>query len=323
MKLITIVLFFIWVLPGSAVAQRERGKAVPGSTVKKSTPSVLAKQHFKTYAEQINLKGKVKSIHEVTYFAFEKDGQIVKGDTADSPSLTTFDLAGNRISAQLLNSDGSIDEVYEYKFAKPGMLTESKIYYHSNSKLIEKNVYQYNQDDYRDKWTKYDSLENVSTQSTYKYSFNHMSNEYTATLDSFYYRDSRTKELVGIYSGDYDEFVIDDNANILSMKTKVLESFSLSTFKLNADGQVIFETYQDKMLQDGTFEDTAFTISYEYDSNGNAIKEIATGNTLTRYIEYTYDLQGNWTKRILHNIDPDPVYGESTYVIAERKIDYF
>ena len=85
------------------------------------------KEEKKTDLKEANLKGKVKSVREITYNAVEKFGEIEKGDRS-SGIVTIYNEQGNEIEVNRYNSDDSLDWKFTYKYDDKGNQIEVNRY---------------------------------------------------------------------------------------------------------------------------------------------------------------------------------------------------
>lgn len=109
----------------------------------------------KTYLQNMNLKGKVKSVRIIYYEAIDKFGELQKGkkeSTFDESRFVRenyecnykiiFNDKGNMIEENWYNSDGGIDWKSIHKYDDKGNMIENN-WYNSNSSFDWKHIYKY------------------------------------------------------------------------------------------------------------------------------------------------------------------------------------
>ncbi|MFZ1675644.1 MAG: hypothetical protein WAT91_00145, partial [Saprospiraceae bacterium] len=265
-----------------------------------------------TTAQEWNLKGNVKSIHESLYDYVDNNGQMEKGNliTGASP-LYEFDQAGNLISKTEYSDDKS-PEIWKTKYSKPGLMTEEALY-NSKGKLLRKAVYGYDQNDIRIKFVYYDSLGKISEHYTVEHKVID-ENKYVDIRDDY---DGKEKCTV------IDTFVYFNNTRLKYRTTAFKDYFSKTQYFYDRGGHMIRYIIENEK---GIRSHSDLT----YDSQGNIIKKIH-GESYTNpdiksipdpdsvaTYEYTYDAQGNWTKKI--TLDSSSDFLNS---IIERTITYY
>ena len=116
-----------------------------------------------------NLKGKVKSIKEITYEAVEKFGQIEKGNVLYCLSyFTIYNEKGNKIEKNHYEFDGRLDYKVTYKYDENGNKIE-KNDYDSDGSLDSKTTYKYDEKGNIIEINNYNSDGSLYSKHTYKY----------------------------------------------------------------------------------------------------------------------------------------------------------
>jgi len=257
--------------------------------------NVLYGQSFQD--NDLNLKGAVKTVHQLDFRAIEKDGEIVKGDTIACSELTyEFDNNSRLITEEYYCLD---------------ILTSLKYKYDQDGKLFERmNCEQL------DRTYEYDSIGNQVKEEmfdsdgqfgywTYKYDNNGNTIERAGYLgDDFVER--------WIYEYDQDnkkikEFMVGEEPD----NTPV---YMIKTFEYDKKGRLIAVVWTDP--------GTKLTSVDKYKYNGkNDLIEHYNKNDFQRGIEelntfkYQYDKKGNWIQRIEYS-------NSKPTIISERKINY-
>ncbi len=102
------------------------------------------KERKKTDLDEMDLKGKVKSVKESEYKAVNKFGEIEKGEVQREP-VYLFNTEGNITELAEYNSDGSLDKKWIYKYDDKGNKVE-RAWYESDGSLNQKYTYEYEYD---------------------------------------------------------------------------------------------------------------------------------------------------------------------------------
>ncbi len=272
------------------------------------------------HREQMNLKGSVKSIHEISYQAVIKLGKIQKGEKKrENKNDTDFDLVfdekGNRLEENYYNPDGTLSVKHIYHYNEKGNI-EDENYYDSDWTLLKWVTYTYSEEG------------NLSENRTY-------GNDYLFSLSRYSYDEKGNKIEQINYKLDNGILFWDFHYDSTT--------FYKFTFKYNEKGDMIETNSYDT---DGNLN---YTITSTYDNNGNTIAEAwygsngniwtkktynekgneteycsydSKGNVAWKYTYvYEYDSQENWTKQTEFKQYP-PALDKPTYIL-ERKIEYY
>lgn len=276
----------------------------------------------------LQLRGKVKSIHETVYSAVKKFGTVSKGDkTYDDESdniesAMQFNENGNILNVRKLDFDGNLSHEEKYEYNENGI----KIRYVWNNledDYKEEIIYKLNQDD--------EIFESI------------FSSDYGNDKTSYLYDDNGNKieELKYDSSGKliYKRLFEYNKSGSLIEEKRFNEENLSGIYKYNDSGKVIEESWID-------YAGEITKCIYKYDKRGNNTKIICsdsdgkivdkvmnkynqmndkvrseiTDEVSNRYYssswEYNYDIHGNWTEKIVH------IYKKPTFFI-ERKIKYY
>jgi hypothetical protein len=280
----------------------------------------------KTDVEEGGLKGKVKSVKETYYEAINKFGEVIKGKERYPPTLTRYDVKGNKTEWNGYNSDGSFSYKYTYKYDAKGNTIEKIEYnsagslkstweydnkgnnieyneYSSGGSLGKKVIYKYDDKGNRIEQNEYNSDGSLREKSTFKYDAKENRierNEYNSRgslrYKSTYKYDNKGNEI------EWNEY---NSAGGFDYKY---------TYKYDAKGNNIeYKTY---ILVAGALYEIFSTTLFKYDANDNVIEKIA-GDSVHNY-NYRYDRKGNWTVKIYFSTAAHlPVH------INERAIEYY
>lgn len=223
-----------------------------------------------------NLKGKVKSMEEAVYDVVEKDGEIEKSNL-NWKHLIVYNREGNKMMKKTYKLDGSVEDVYMYKYDRKGRLIEelgtdaageysTKMVYEYDDKgrMIEDNL-----------WTP-EYAHPIST-STYEY------DEKGMLTESIIWYTSKKNRVMWKYVYEYN----DKGQESVSKTYK--EDGSLerkNIFEYNNKGDMI-----SMVVESDRFDPSRHTYNYEYDEKGNWIRRIQTDQgepyqIIERTIEY-------------------------------------
>lgn len=297
-------------------------KALSLITILITSITTLA-QEKKPDVVDLNLKGNVKAITEVTYDAKEKFGDPVKEKKTEK-IYYEFNKAGYRVEfsstnykynwklASITKYDNN-NNIIEERSEDDGEVLVSKIKYDANGEPQETNVY--------DKKGKLLAKEKITpappADTSLVLDFNSIFStkniyngegelERKILFNEFMSMEENKK--TGKSKTEYLEF--DDRSNLT--KKKIYDNDSaITTYKYNARNQKIQMSYKLNKLK-------PTITNYEYDTYGNVIKETDSYGR-EKIFTYTYDKQNNWTNRLLRETS----YGDVTYEITEREIKYY
>lgn len=206
------------------------------------------------------------------------------------------------------SSDDNIIEIEKNFYNENGKLIKSLKYRHDN-KIEQKKIMKY--DKYGNRFEfKYNSKNNLIDSCKYD---EHGNEEFR-----FNYITTNGKNKIEnktVHSLEYDDngkLIRDINISTDS-NNEYIEKFCTS---FDNYGREIEEKYYQYRKNYGF--DLIYTWKFEYDKNGNLIKEIYGDVGLVEYF-YKYDNQGNWFEQIKKKVLDD----EKTNVITKRRITYF
>ena len=259
----------------------------------------------------MNLKGKVKSIQQISYKAMDNGGVIQKGEKgslSDQSSVNSdfsmqFDDTARTVKEVFYNvkdltinhryDDTKNIEIVEQSESSGKVFFKNTYKYNDRGKVIEETMTQIFKDNvsFDNKFIlKYDEKGNLIEKSYY-------SSRYKDESKSIYTYDSKGKL---ISKADYNE------KNILWNK---------ETYKVDTKGNIIERNYYKPDCVA-----IAHTFILKYDSNNNVIQkeyyQPAGKLSKTYSYKYEYDKTGNWVKRI------DFENGKATFIL-ERQLEYY
>ncbi len=273
--------------------------------------------------EAMNRIRKVAFVEESKYSAKDKFGEVVK-DTIVDRHFYTFELNKLKILRREYLSKDSIEKTTNIEFNENkdiAKVTHKSKYkdvlmtfkYNKNKQPIEikwlqsdtlKNLYVF----------KYDTKNNVIEDGTY----DHKGNFWKKTIYDYNENGDKIKET--IYTGNiYEIFEYKTFEYSLDRKTTKTKYYSTSgnlylfeENKRNNKEQLVEKIYH--------YSDGDVKHFYKYDENNNQIEEsrkYKDGDiSLIEKINYTYDQNGNWIKKIIFD-------GHKPTTLIEREIKYY
>ena len=117
--------------------------------------------------DEMNLKGKVKSLKETSYSAVEKFGEPVK-DEFTSQTESFFNEDGFYKEYNFFNKSGELTEKQKYKSDDDGNIVESN-WYDADGELLSKSKYKYDDDGNIVESNRYDKDGELLSKWKYKY----------------------------------------------------------------------------------------------------------------------------------------------------------
>jgi hypothetical protein len=257
----------------------------------------IGQNPLKTDWQAEDLKGKVKSVKEVTYRAVDKFGQIHKGEIIerrtnkynnkghlteqfkmeDEESNTKtftykYDNNGKRIEESVYNSDRKLSGKQFYKYNNAGKLTGCLIYNGLDSSLVGKFLYQYS-DNGNCEERLYSAYGMLSKKTIYDSNYN--------LLEEYAYNDD---------DGDLEE------KNVYEYK----DGYLINIFTYN---------YFDNLIQEMSCNDKGDVIEVVFYEYGKAEKYTST---------YKYDTKGNWIEQAIIKSEANIVLR-----IETREFEYY
>ncbi len=316
MKQLIALLIVISSLPVSTNAQRDRNNN--NDPRLKNSANLVEKQYYQTDAQKMNLKDKVKSIRELTYTVAEKNSNIVKDKMTINNSeniLSNFDKYGNITTTIWYTSTGKIDQSWEYKYIKPGMMSEMT-YFNSNHNLIGKTTYEYNEADYLVKEIQYDNTGKVEKVFIYNYTFLGRREYLMETVDNN-----------GKTLNHKEKISYDKDTNVV-LEEKLISGFGkLHAYVYDGKKQIITDNYQEKIIIKGDEDYHVFSVtSIQYDLRGNVIlknsDDVYYKSKRSTKFEYVYDSHSNYTSKSTFPMGDNGILVSNSKII-ERKIEYY
>ncbi len=254
-------------------------------------------------ASSKNIKGAVKSIRQIPYYAEKKLGKIIKGNLIEykefsENEMRIYNKNGNIIEFITYYSDGSFFGKRTYLYDEKGNKLELKGYF-SDGILGYRRTYLYNENGNLIEEKSYDGAMNFEGREVNK----HDKNGNVIEKYRYYYDGS-------LRTSDFYQYLYDEKGNIIE---KIFYD-SKYTYLYDEKGNII----ERSLYNDGTFFDKN---SYLYDVEGNEIEDnYSNSNGSLQYtssFQYKYDEQGNWIEKIFFSSDGNPV------TITERRIIYY
>lgn len=259
-----------------------------------------------TDLQELNLKGKIKSVRTISYDAVDSAGVIVKGEKAvNLPFSYTFLLfngAGNLIRKDDYDSHGQIDSRWTYKYDGAGKLTE-KNRYQSDGRLDLKWLYGYDHRNNLQRENSYRGDSSLYAEWKYNYNANGRLGQKELNFPGVPVLDTKWT-----YQYNGNGYLAAENQygpgdSLMSKEKYRYDKNGAVTeeIKYNAEGKIITKRV------------------YKYNDRGDRIAYTNTRpgqHILTEWVyRYTYDQTGNWIRKIvLENGAPK--------TIVEREIGY-
>ncbi len=220
----------------------------------------------------LKLKGKVKSLKESEYFAFDSGGTTIRALSMESKKSYIFDKKGKSIEFIKYNSNNHILSRYIYNYDSNGNKIQDIEY--SYSKLSKK--IEYNLKDKTSEGFEFGS-ENEGSKLKNKYD-----NQGKLIEENYY------DQLGNL--GERDVYKYDEKGNFIEVKYIMPDgSYPRKLeFKYDTNNKMIEDNYyfSDDSIMSGTL--------YKYDEKGNQIERRSnTPNTIPQISIYKYDSIGN------------------------------
>ena len=293
--------------------------------------------------QEYGLNRAVKSVKVTTYEAESKFGEIVKEDiTREGTYLAEFNSVGNLSAITGFYSNGDIECKMTYEYNDKNLLVE-KFEYGYNGELSSRTTYQYNEDALLSEMTEYDSDGNIDSRLTFEHDGEYVTKStYTSNYqdgDSFIHiteikrNGSQILEQSSITNGKLTSKEIFTNSG----------KFDYDYVRYDAEGNEK-GTGHEEYDKNGNLIKYEFTSTTDenknrlsiitYNKNGlpvylkGARLEFYKYNDFTDYpelsdssdifyIDYEYDKEGNWIKRIIYKGEQ-----KEPFTISERSIVY-
>lgn len=266
--------------------------------------------------EEMNLKGKVKSIKETSFFLIYENGEVINSriereNNSEKDKLILFNIDGNITIDKEYDSNKNLTSKVIYKYDNNGHKTES-ILYDSNGNIISKSIYKNDINGNKTEVINYNPNNSINNRVTYEY--NDRGNK---IKDEMYLQENNK---YGLFTYKYDNIgcLIEyglylRDANKLEDSNLYLES--LEIYKNDVDGNRIEAISYDSNneLRDKT--------TFQYDTNGNETEINQFGPNGTQiyfeYLQYGYDDQNNWEIKI------KPSDSNNNRYLIKRVFEYY
>ena len=259
---------------------------------------LFAQNNQQTSWEQASLKGKVKSVREITYSASANEGKIIRGEvkTGAKNAFTAYNSKGYQTELANYKPDGTLEWRYTSEYDKENKLAFEKTY-NSDDSLILKAVYHY-QDGNISRGYCYKAEDNLFEHWIYFY------NERKNLIKQVGYKDT---SIFTTWRFSYDEqdrliskTIYNPNDSLVFTWTC---RFEISGERYEEQDHQPFGKQVNKFNSDGLC--TESTLYFGEKSIGS--EDIFT---------YKYDSKGNWTECLSYR-------DETLILIAVRKIEYY
>lgn len=277
-----------------------------------------------------DLKGKVKSVVDISYQAINNFGKIEKGikkRESHSDYKLFFNEIGCLIEETMIDADSNMFEKWVFKHDGDGNITE-RAHFNYKGAFLGKWTYTYNEKGFRtekswlsphaDLCKKVLTLYNENGHICERHVYNHAGNLYM-TL-KYAYDDHGNRIEKRTYGSDDRMFLKHrykyDKMNLLSeieWKDILGKSGVKENYVYDDKGQMV-----NKIITN--LKSSEFDFMYNYDSHKNLIKlswsEKRNNLSKKGHSEYKYDATGNWIERIDYKND-------MVQFLIEREILYF
>lgn len=201
------------------------------------------------------LKGKIKSVIEISYKAINSDsGEVSKGErewkrAIHKDSQRKYDVNKNIVEKNRYNADGSLDYKWTYKYDDAGNMVEENDY--PDGSLFTKYSYKYDDAGNVAEEEDYDADGKLFDRYSYKYEGNRMVEEINYATDGSVYSKSTYK---------YDK-----SGNMIE------KNEYNSKGKLNSTSTFSFDS-RDNIIKKGGTSAYANRWAYIYDDDGNIVE---------------------------------------------------
>lgn len=278
-----------------------------------------------------NIKGDVKTIHRYQYEAIERFGEAEK-TTGYLKEKLTFDKKGNQTEKIEYNSDGTIKQKESWKYNENYQLIENKNVYQSNRKLTKKYIYNsrgnlvekiyYNSDGNQfDKFVyAYNSNGQISESNNYRAGVKGMKNIFKYNSNGLLVSKTTYTSYGTLHSKLTYKYDSNENLTGRSYFDGVTgREEERYVMKYNDEGfETLFELYNRFNEKEGS----EFKILD--DENNSILRSYKNPETVGyNSYKYTYDNEGNWTKKISFEILNLTAGIKKPSGITERKIEYY
>lgn len=280
-----------------------------------------------------DIKGKVKSITEISYEAKDRFGKIEKISRKRKYDFIydyqkKYDIEGYMIENKEFNSDGSLKSKIIYKYDDMGKLIEGNEN-NSDGSFLKCYINIYNDKGVIIETNYYNTIGNIETKYTYKYDKRGNkieTNEYNSdgnieTKYIYKYDDKGNKVEENKYNSDgilktKYIFKYDNKGYLLEKNTFYSEGLETIT---KYDYQ--FDDIRNKIISKNyLYENYSYKVVDIFDKSGNEVETIFYDEyeVITSHYtyEYEFDEQKNWIKKIEFK-NQTPTY------LLEREIVYF
>lgn len=256
--------------------------------------------------KEMGLFGKVKSVTEQQYKAFETGGKILSGEgyrENDFDKKIEFNEDGWYSKITQYTIFGELLDYTEFKYDKKDLLIERSVYNDLDS-LVQLSKIQHD-----------DEGRPIST-------LHQDGDGYLGSREEVDYNDENLMETTHIYNKDN---------RLIRKKIQYLDRRGLpkETKLFNESNEVINhrkESYGDNRLLEqfkvfSSNEEPIMEVKFSYDPAGNILSQEAVDMTTGEFYlpvtyQYEFDSKGNWIKRV-------QFLGDSPMYVVEREIEYY
>lgn len=308
-------------------------------------------QENQTDLQELNLKGKVKSVRSVDYEAVEVSGEVVKGrivednffayneagnvvektkyyadGTPYEKFIVTYDSEGRVVEGSMYNSEGKIDfkkvvtydnkgnKLTENEIDEMGVRVKGSFEYDDKNNLINKNTHFFDENLDTTTIFEYDKKGNLIKQHFYIVGGGWRTEIYSKRSEN----GITIKEIQSKSWKEKEEKKIlkyDDKGNVIEKSKYDAKGNLLEriTYKYDTEGREIEVNWENP---NGFLVYSKYIKTYNDRGIIAGVKYVYPNGNIEQYVySYEYDNQGNWIKKVLY-INDRPS-------ITERKIEYY
>lgn len=243
--------------------------------------------------EQLNLKGKIRTLKISEYDAKEKNGEILKNGSIIPIRSIAFDINGNMEEQNIYNKDSSLHIKIIYEFDK-GKLQEKKIY-NKDASLKAKMVYVYN-----GKGNLVEVIKMVNNHP--KFNIKNTYNDKNQIVEEL---GSKEKGMVFKKMYTYDQ---QGNKIGIDYFNKQNILYKKETFRYNTNNQLLSSTLKSEKQVNTNFGSTRV---YDRAGQQQSNRRYHEGEYIDQQKMYTYNERGN--KATMQDIENGELFSKSVF----------
>ncbi len=287
-----------------------------------------------------NLKGKVKSVKEVSYDAIEKFGEVAKGRVLNwgrENKQMIYSEKGSKIEENHFNSKGELEWKYMYKYDEKDNQIEESVY-DSKGELVRKNTFKYDEKNNKIEENGYNSNRELVYGYIYTYKYDNKGNQVECKQNKhnsegqlepkmwtklLIYKYDEKGNLIEEKECNYNGELCNKNTYKYDKKrNKIEEQIYNFVGELNYKYNYKYDERGNlKEKKEINSEGKIVKSTYKHDEKGNLLQENFydfNEELDSKYTyKYKYDKKGNWIERIKYTITDFP------NEITEREIEYY